>query len=255
MKLIKQSIFVEALDREARLYVGLPEDYDQSAKRYPVVYMHDGHNVFLEDDAFKGVTWEMLELHAKHPDILEFIVVALDCAEGESRLDEYGPFYFDFPGVDRTCGGKGDEYLSYLAYTLKPMIDSSYRTLKEPYNTSIIGSSMGGIISLYAGLKYQDVFGRIGSVSGSYFVSEQEFIDLISKANVSSLTKVYLDTGDSEVGGGDSMDYVASNLNIYHALRQKLPPNKLSFQIIENGKHFEADWAERLPDIIRSLWS
>lgn len=255
MRLIKQKQFIKALNREARLYIGLPDNYEHTDKTYPVIYMQDGHNVFLEEDAFKGVTWGMLDLHKKHPDLPDFIVVALDCAHNEKRLDEYGAFRFQFEGMSRTCGGEGDKYLSYLAYDLKPFIDKHYRTKKGQGYTAIMGSSMGGIISLYAGLKYHDVFGIIASLSGSFFVSLSPYLDLINKTDLSPLKKVYLDTGDSEIAGGNELDYVESNLEIYNALKRKLSADKLSFQLIDGGKHFEADWAARLPNVIRTIFS
>lgn len=253
MNLIKKQFYVEQLDRMARLYIGLPDDYDLSDKRYPVLYMHDGQNVFLTNDAFMGVTWGMLECFEKstHPEI---IVVALDSAEGDERLNEYGPFPFDVSKEFSDFGGKGDQYLDYIVHDLKPTIDAQYRTLSDPLNTGIMGASMGGVISLYAGLKFPKVFGKVASLSGSYFVSFDAFLEVIDQAKPNKLHYVYIDTGTEEEAGGTPKDYLHVNKVVYEQLKAKMDEDKLEYLEIEGGRHTESDWANRLRDILLRMF-
>ncbi len=258
MQIIKEKRTIAALQREAVLYIGLPKDYYQSDQAYPVLYMHDGQNVFFEEDAFINKTWRVKEAFEDNDDLPDMIIVALSSAMGEARLDEYGPFPFDQEVLAEfnldSSGGGGKRYIDYLVHELKPEIDKTYRTLQDARHTAIMGASMGGVISLYAGLKYPEVFALIASLSGSYFVSMPAFIKTIKQADIASLVKVYLDTGDAEVAGGDEEDYVMSNLAIFEALKEKLSNQQLEFQVISEGKHTEVDWAKRFPKIIRTLF-
>ena len=258
MRVIKEERFIAALNREAKLYIGLPDDYDKTSSHYPVLYMHDGQNVFFESDAFVGKTWEVKEAFEDHQDLPDLIVVALSSADGDERLNEYGPYSFGQAALEEfdltDIGGKGKQYIDYLVNELKPEIDERFRTKKAADVTAIMGASMGGVISLYAGLVYPNIFGLIASLSGSYFVSKEAFINEIAKANIDMLKKVYMDTGDAEVAGGDEEDYVMSNLDVFEALKEKLPNQRLEFQVISGGKHTETDWAKRFPNIVRTLY-
>lgn len=256
MELIKRKIFAKALNREAFLYIGLPSNYDSSNKEYPVLYMQDGHNVFLKEDSFIGETWQIMELYETQDHLKDLIVVALNASEKENgRLYEYGPFKFNFPKENPvTVGGGGDAYVDYLVHQIKPMIDTEFRTLNDQKNTTIMGSSMGGVIALYAGLKYPNIFGKIASLSGSFFVSLKEMIRVIEKANLKPIEMIYLDTGDQEIAGGNQVDYLKSNQEIYNSLIEKMDSHRVTYRIIEGGRHSEVDWARRLKSILELLY-
>ncbi len=256
MKLIKRNIFSEQLKREVNLYIGLPEDYYLTEKDYPVLYMQDGHNVFLKEDSFIGETWQMLELYQENKEINDVIVVALDASTKDNgRLYEYSPFVFNLEGsVFNGFGGGGDIYLDYLVKSIKPMIDQEFRTFKDSKNTAIMGSSLGGFISLYAGLKYPNIFGKIASLSGSFFVALDSMIDMIDKSCIECLHTVYLDTGDQEIAGGNSDDYLDSNEKIYENLVKKINHHNVFYRIIKGGKHSEIDWAKRLKSVMLILF-
>src|SRR5690606_36165183 len=144
----------------------LPPDYETSAKYYPVLYMHDGQNLFDVRTSFSG-EWKVDE----HLDSLFLlgdpgcIVVGIDNG-GTNRINEYSPWVNPQYG-----GGQGDQYIEFLIETLKPYIDQNYRTLPDAEHTGIMGSSMGGLISYYGGLTNQNVFGRIGAFSSSFWFS------------------------------------------------------------------------------------
>jgi metallo-beta-lactamase class B len=157
---------IPQLGRTRRVWLYLPPDYATSGKRYPVLYMHDGQNLFDNATAFSG-EWGVDEaldsLHARGD--RGVIVVGVDNG-GQRRLDEYSPWK-----NDRFGGGDGAAYVEFLARTLKPYVDARYRTLPEREHTGVMGSSMGGLISLYAGLRHPEVFGRVGVFSPSLWFS------------------------------------------------------------------------------------
>ena len=158
------------LARTRRVWIYLPPDYAASRKRYPVLYMHDGQNVFDSATAYAG-EWGVDEsldslFAAGDPGA---IVVAVDNGQ-QQRMDEYSPWVHPQAG-----GGNGEWYVDFLAKTLKPYVDANYRTRPDAVSTGVMGSSMGGLISLYAALKYPDVFGRVGVFSPSLWFSDQAF--------------------------------------------------------------------------------
>jgi predicted alpha/beta superfamily hydrolase len=255
MKLFKKEFYAHALKRDVVLYIGLPDGYDHTKKRYPVLYMQDGHNVFLKEDSFIGETWQMLEMYQENKDIAQVIVVALNASQKDKgRFYEYSPYHFTNENEGfKGYGGGGDTYVDYLVDTIKPMIDEKYRTI--PSDSAIMGSSLGGFIALHAGLKYPKVFGKIASLSGSYFVALEPMIQAIQNSHLDSIKCIYLDTGDAEIAGGNSKDYIESNQCIYEALQNKLDKRKIVFRIIKGGKHSEVDWAKRLKSVMKLLFT
>ncbi len=156
------------LGRTRRIWLYLPPDYATSTKTYPVLYMHDGQNLFDNATAFSG-EWSVDETLDRLQAQGDWgcIVVGIDNG-GASRLNEYSPYANPTYG-----GGQGDQYVDFLISTLKPYIDQNYRTRPDRLSTGIMGSSMGGLISLYAGLKRPDVFGRVGVFSPSLWFNRR----------------------------------------------------------------------------------
>lgn len=138
-----------------RTFVYLPDDWQTSGKKYPVLYMFDGHNLFFDSTATYGTCWGLKEYCDAHPN---WIIAAPECNhEGNKRLEEYCPYQSDwFGGIT----GTGHEYMEWLTKEFKPMMDKRYPTLPGRANTAIGGSSMGGLMSLYALLQYNDTFSR-----------------------------------------------------------------------------------------------
>ena len=164
---IDEDFYIPQLDRYRRIWIYLPPDYESSDKKYPVLYMHDGQNLFDTQTSFAG-EWEIDESlnELSEEGINVPIVVGVDNG-GAHRIDEYSPWINTLYG-----GGEGDEYVEFLINTLKPFIDGNYRTLADRENTGITGSSMGGFISHYAALKQPQVFGKAGVFSPSYWISD-----------------------------------------------------------------------------------
>jgi len=195
VQVLAEDFYMPQLNRNRRVWLYLPPDYATSGKRYPVLYMHDGQNLFDAATSFSG-EWEVDEslnaLFAEgDPGV---IVVGIDNG-GDHRLDEYSPWTVIYDGF--TFGGEGDQYVRFIIETLKPYIDENYRTLGDRNTTGIMGSSMGGLISLYAALEYPNHFGRAGIFSPSLPIFQQafEFVENTPKAKD---TRFYLLAGEQE---------------------------------------------------------
>jgi predicted alpha/beta superfamily hydrolase len=138
------------------LLVYLPPSYKHTGKRYPTIYMHDGQNLFDEATSFAG-EWRVDETM----DALEHEAIVVGIANiSDQRIHEYSPFRMGWMG-----GGKGDLYLQFILETVKPLIDADFPTLPDRAHTGIIGSSMGGLISLYGYFRYPQAFGFVGALS------------------------------------------------------------------------------------------
>ena len=161
--------------RARRVWLYLPPGYAKNKhKRYPVLYLQDGQNVFDAATSFSGewgVDETLNQLAASGQDPSGCIVVAIDNG-GERRLDEYSPWV----NAEYKKGGEGNPYTDFLALTLKPYIDAHYRTRPDAAHTGIAGSSMGGLIALYAGLKYPQVFGRVGAFSPAIWFAKDSML-------------------------------------------------------------------------------
>lgn len=167
------------LERSRKIWIYLPENYKEGNNKYPVLYMQDGQNLFDDYTAFSG-EWNVDETL---DDLIKngtpaCIVVGID--NGPQRMTEYNPYTFEKFGK-----GEGDKYLEFIVKTLKPYIDKHYNTLKNPQNTMIAGSSMGGLIAYYALLKHPDTFGNAGIFSPSFWIADK--IKMLTDTNGSKL--------------------------------------------------------------------
>ncbi len=242
------------LKRDVEIFISVPEGYDKSKLDYPVLYMHDGHNIFDNNRATYGYSWGILEAYEKDKEIPELIIIGLGNV-GEDRLYELAPFEFTIEDQDTTYGGKTDDYLDFIINSLKPLIDEKYRTLKDPLNTGIMGSSLGGVCSLYVALKYSEYFSRFGCVSNAFFVNQEQLISLAKSEDISKIAKIYLDVGTKESSKSEyNINYLESNQEMYDILKKRIDPTKIKFEIIEDAIHNEAAWEMRFPDIIKYLF-
>ena len=229
-------------DKPRRAYLYLPESYMQDPwRRYPVMYMFDGHNVFFDEDATYGKSWGMKDyLDRTGKDI---IVVAVECNhEGNRRLVEYSPISFR-NGTLGTIRGRGRTYMDWLVYELKPYIDQRLRTLPERENTIICGSSMGGLMALFAATEYNHVFQRAACLSPSVWVAPAKIIGMIARSDIMDDTVIYMDYGSEEM-----QRHSANREALSSAVRMLLTKNvNLCFRIVPGGTHTEACWEEQIP--------
>lgn len=235
-------------EKERRAYIYLPASYQvEPDRRYPVMYMFDGHNVFFDADATYGKSWGMNQymLDAKR----QLIIVAVECNhEGNCRLQEYSPF----DSETATLGmikGKGKVYMTWLIKTLKPYIDANYRTLTDRKNTLICGSSMGGLMALYGATSYNHVFQRAACLSPSLWINSGKVLEMVAKANIRRDTCIYMDYGSEEM-----FNHAANAealISTSHLLLTKRV--NLAFRIVPGGTHSESSWEKQIPVFMECL--
>lgn len=155
-------------------------------------------------------------------------------------------------GQDEDLGGEGDAYISFIVHELKQLIDSKYRTL--PDETSMAGSSMGGLISTYAACKYSHIFRKIASLSSAYWFNQKEIEALIKDSDLSAIEKFYMDVGTKEITASfHHQDYIDSSDAVYDILKEKV--SDCRYEVIEDAEHNEAAWRKRVPEIFKYLYS
>jgi predicted alpha/beta superfamily hydrolase len=224
--------------RDIRVY--LPPSYTAGTARYPVLYMHDGQNLFDEATAYAG-DWGVDEtMEALAGEGFEAIVVGIPNM-GPDRLDEYSPFVDGEHG-----GGRGEDYLAFVVHTLKPYIDASFRTLPEREQTGMLGSSLGGLISLYAFFRYPEVFGFAGAMSPAFWFADRAIFPFVEEAETDG-GRLYLDIGTAE--GEDTLTDTRRMAELLEAKGYQ-PGDQLRYVEDEGAGHNEAAWAARLRDAL-----
>jgi len=238
------SFYMPELSRYRKIRVYIPPDYTRSKKKYPVIYMHDGQNAFDEATSYAG-EWrvdESLDSLFSNGD-KGCIVVAIDNG-GDKRLEEYSPWVHSKYG-----GGVGTAYASFIVNTLKPFVDKHFRTRRDRKNTAIIGSSMGGLISMYTAMTYPEVFGKVGAFSTSYWFSDQIFLLPFGESHKKQM-RYFLIAGGKE---GDTqtadMDKMCSLLK-----QTGIRPLNLKCAIFADDGHNEAFWAREFPSAYKWLF-
>ncbi len=228
-----------------KVWIYLPPDYEVSNKRYPVLYMQDGQNLFDDSESYAG-EWhvdEILEEMYKEKGF-SLIVVGIENAQ-EYRIDEYSPYFNE----KYSRGGGGKLYVDFVVKELKPFIDQNYHT--EPQITGILGSSLGGLISIYAGFLYPEIFKIVGSMSGAFWFNP-EIKDFISRSEVCP-QRVYLDWGLKESENPDF--YVKGNREILGTLKNRFG-QRIEFKWVEDpeGIHHESSWSKRFRSAVEFLF-
>ncbi len=243
---------IPQLGRTRRVWIYLPPDYAGSGRRYPVLYMHDGQNVFDAATAFAG-EWGVDEaldsLHAAGDP--GAIVVAVDNG-GEHRLDEYSPWKHPRHG-----GGEGEAYADFLASTLKPWIDGRFRTRADPAGTAVMGSSMGGLISLYAALRHPTVFGGAGVFSPSLWFSPEVFAVARAAGRHRALPRIYLVSGGREGPPEDPGAVARDQARLVDTLAAAgfRVGSHVHASVPADGTHSEWFWRREFPAAYRWLFA
>jgi predicted alpha/beta superfamily hydrolase len=222
--------------------VYLPDSYEDGRRRYPVVYMQDGQNLSDPAIAFAGQTWHLHEgVSWLGERGIEPIVVGIHNTPG--RLAEYSPV-----ADARHGGGDGDRYARFLIDTLKPRIDTTYRTRRDREATVIAGSSMGGLIALYLYFRRPSPFGRAAVMSPSIWFGGRAVLDLVGRSR-QTRGRIYIDVGTSEGAG------TVKNARVLNRLlrRKGYRKDTLRYVEAEGHQHREADWAWRLPHALEFL--
>lgn len=272
----------ELSDRARTIRVYLPAGYDAGDTRYPVLYLQDGQQLFVPGPFGDWLVDETLDtLHAtgRFPGV---IVVGID--NSAQRWDEYSPWVnrhmHDWMPKDwagPVQGGEGAAYLDFLTNTLKPAIDHRYRTLADREHTGIGGSSMGGLISLYAGIRRPDVFGKVMAMStavwfaeeGGLWLSRNHLLELAASTPARRDVRFYLDVGTAERSRDTDPDvtdaagrkvsypraYMDGNDAVVRAFRAAgVPDSNLRYVIAPGAVHNESAWARRFASAVQWLY-
>lgn len=253
---IARDILSPQLNNRRDILVYLPPSYETETRRYPVLYMHDGYNLFDEATSYVG-EWQVDETmeQLSRDEGLEAIVVGIPNM-GPQRINEYSPF------ADKQYGGgQGHKYLSFIVHTLKPLLDRHFRTLPDKRHTGMLGSSMGGLISLFGFFAHPTVFGFAGVMSPSLWVAHGAIFRFVEEAPFQQ-GKIYLDAGTREMGGiwPDQHVLISRSRQYYGRVRHMkrllvkkgYRPTRNLLHLEDKGAgHDEAAWAYRLPNAVR----
>ncbi|WP_333809616.1 alpha/beta hydrolase [Flavobacterium sp.] len=223
-------IEVPQLQTSKKIWLYLPHNYKTTKKKYPVIYMHDAQNLFDDKTAFAG-EWHVDETL----DSLKAEVIIVGIEHGnEKRSQELIPF-----SNEKFSNGKADNYLDFIVNNLKPHIDSNYRTKSGKMNTAIAGSSLGGLVSYYAILKYPKVFGKAAIFSPSFWLGNE--IYTLTENTKKLNTKLYFLCGDSESESMvQDMDKMVDLVNDKRCTCMHLTKKV----VIKGGKHNEKLWSK-----------
>jgi predicted alpha/beta superfamily hydrolase len=218
------------LDGDRPLWAYLPPSYVHSDRTYPVLFAHDGQNLFDDDTSYAG-EWRFDEtLGELAHEGLEAVVIGI-ANSGDNRMTEYSPFT-----------GTGDEYLAWLVDELRPGVAAEFRIAQEPQRTGVIGSSAGGTISLYAIAERPDVFGFAGVLSPAFWYLGERMFEYVAGRDVRG--RIYMDIGGREQAVDD-----------VHRMTELLRAKDVDLQVVEepDDAHNEQAWARRLPGALRFL--
>ncbi len=230
------------------MWLYLPPTYlENPLYRCPVVYLHDGQNLFDAQAAFGQNPWrvgETMDQAAQDGSIAEALVVGPENMGGE-RIAEYTPWVDPVDG-----GGRGARYLRMLVEELKPFVDATLRTKPGRAETALVGSSLGGLISAYAGVERPDVFGLIGAMSPSSSWARRALVAHVARSRPAPHRplKVYVDAGDVN----DELPDTEALVSAWRA-RGYADGHDLEFVVQPGAWHSETFWAQRLPRALQFL--
>jgi len=256
--IVKRDCIYTPKGKNRPLHIYLPDDYTNGMDRYPVLYMFDGHNLFSDEDATYGKCWGLREFLDGWDQKL--IVVGIECGhEGDERLSEYLPYRTMTPAKWAMFKPLGSTTMDWIVNEIKPMIDSEYRTLPDREFTGIGGSSMGGIMALFAGVRYNHIFSKAACVSSAIGFCVRPMMKDIRNCPIHPNSRFYLSWGTREAYGlkdptkedRSSRTYKWNN-RAADLLTERGAQAKLYCQV--EGRHCEADWEKQNPIYMDYLW-
>jgi len=236
----KEDLMMGSLGRTRRIWIYLPQGYEEGIQRYPVLYLHDGQNVFDAETSYAG-EWgvdEMLDSLG-----LPIIAVGIDNG-GEKRVDEYTPYFNE----ERAGGGEGSAYVDFIVKELKPMIDAEFRTLTDAKHTGIMGSSLGSLISLHAATRYPGVFSRLGLFSSALWINRLEMKDEVAEYAPEIPVRAYI-----LIGGREGPFMVGDSEGLKNDL-EATPNVTAKYLMVPEGDHSEKFWREHLLGSLQFLY-
>jgi predicted alpha/beta superfamily hydrolase len=250
-QLIKHEQFPSRFLRNQRdLIVYLPPGYqEQAQRRFPVLFLHDGQNLFDGATSFiPGMDWHVGQTadYCIQAGLVEPLVIVGIYNAGKQRLGEYTPTC-----VPKLGGGRANRYAKFLLEEVRPFLLGNYRVLSGAENTGIGGSSLGGLVSLYLGLRLPHVFGKIAALSPSVWWNRRVILRFADAAPVDPLPRIWLDIGTGE--GGRIVEDVERFRDILLAKGWRLGRD-VHYQRVEGAEHNEAAWARRVAPFLQFLF-
>jgi len=263
LKIESHHLLVPYQNEQRRVRVLLPKSYYNSEKEFPVVYMHDGQNLFTSDASPERESWKVDSVLEETNDLPPMIIVAIDNSE-ENRTDEYSPWKITEAPIsnEMEIGGLGDKYADFVVNEVKPFIDKTYKTKPEKKFTAMIGSSLGGTISTYMGIKYQNVIGRLGILASANWVIKKDFDRYMNQASLKPDQRIYIQVGtedgdqeDEQLMYGDvKQAYIDFSVHyLKQLIRIGIPVENIQLNIFVGEEHVERDWTKHLPECLRFL--
>lgn len=240
------------------LHIYLPDDYNWSEERYPVMYFFDGHNLFLNEDATYGKSWGMKEFLDGWGKPM--IIVGIECGhDGEERLSEYLPYRANKGSYFDRFQPMGQATMDWIVNEIKPVIDRDYRTIPFRECTGIGGSSMGGLMALYAGVHYNRLFSKAACVSSAIGFCMRPLMADMRHSTIDPDTRLYLSWGTREAWGCKNPDRedrssktYGWNKRVADFAAQSGAAVKMHCQV--GAGHCEADWERLVPTFMDFLW-
>lgn len=246
----KFQTYITPFQLERTIHLYLPDNYDNSDEKYPVMYMYDGHNLFNDRDATYGKSWGLKDF-LKHYD-KNFIIVGIECNhEGRERLNEFCPYTLKGSYLGDITG-KGKQLMDWVVEELKPYIDTHYRTIPFRECTGIGGSSMGGLMALYTVIQYNQYFSKAACLSSALSICQHQLKEELEKADISPDTRVYLSHGKRETRGQKHLENIQNLLSYFYS--EFVKRNAACCINITNGKHNEASWEQENQTYFDFLW-
>jgi predicted alpha/beta superfamily hydrolase len=238
------------LRNERNLIVYLPPGYeDQPWLRFPVLYLHDGQNLFEGSTAFiAGMDWGVGQTadHLIHTGAVQPLIIVGIYNAGKARIHEYTP-----TKTPKLGGGRADRYAKFLVQEVMPFVQQQYRTISGPSSAGIGGSSLGGLLSLYLGLKMPHIFGKLAALSPSVWWNQRVIFRFAESAPVQPRPRIWLDIGTKE--GPRIVADVEKFRDVLLKKGWRLGED-LHYQRVEGAEHNEAAWAQRVGPFLQFLY-
>ncbi|WP_214070178.1 alpha/beta hydrolase-fold protein [Mucilaginibacter sp. dw_454] len=218
---------IKRLKRQRTLHIYFPPSYWNTRKKFPVIYVQDGQTTFIKDAYNNNESWYADSLVNLMPTNKQCIIVAIQSGINSVRMQEYNPY---------TGTSDAAIYAAYVAKDVKTYIDTTFRTLQDAKHTAVVGSSMGGLISMYIAAKYSDIFGVAGIFSPAFWYAEPVYDDMTKQA-INPKSKFFFAYGDDE---GNEADYVNRMVTLLN--NKKIGPKNIPAPLVTKGKHDEKQW-------------
>lgn len=247
----KECIYIPCFHDMRTLHIYLPLHYATESRRYPVLYMYDGHNLFYDEDATYGTSWNLKNYLDEHEK--DLIIVGIECNhEGYRRLEEFSPYDF----VDREIGAihaQGKEFMEWVVHDLKKWIDRRYRTLPGRRHTGIAGSSMGGLMALYSILHHNDTFSRAACLSPYLHNMMDDITQEIEHSDMHKETYIYISWGSDEFRSKNQL--ARASIRLLDLSRQLMDKQVHLYPAMTfKGRHSEESWQQEVDTFLPYLF-